>query len=88
MSGLKGHYRKMRRIERSGKPKYRSGQISLAARVDKKLLEKYNWFRKRQPETDSEDGDENESDEKKKKRKWCHYMRKKEPIAEVEKEKR
>ena len=49
MSGLKGHYRKMRRIERSGKPKYRSGQISLAARVDKKLLEKYNWFRKRQP---------------------------------------
>ena len=55
VSGLKGHERKKEKIVRKGKPIYRSGQSSLMARVNKNLLEKYNWFRKVSTESDSEE---------------------------------
>ena len=43
---------------KKGKPRYRSGVESLASRVEKKLRERYNWFRKKRNKV--EDNDENE----------------------------
>ena len=37
-----------------GKPRFRSGQDSLEARVEKKLTEKYNWFRKKKKREEKE----------------------------------
>ena len=45
ISSLVGYNRKEKRRKLAGKPKYRSGVDSLEARVQKKLTEKYNWFR-------------------------------------------
>ena len=45
ISGIKGHVRKEKLRKEMNMPKFRSGQSSLNARVNKKLLEKYNWFR-------------------------------------------
>ena len=86
VSGLKGQKRKTEKQRKKGQPKYRSGQSSLATRVEKKLLEKYNWFRTRKPESDSEEVTENESVKLYKRKKWLHYKRKKEPIMALEKE--
>ena len=45
LSGLIGYTRKETQRKKLGKPRYRSGKDSLEARVQKKLTEKYNWFR-------------------------------------------
>ena len=79
VSGLKGHERKMKRIEKKGLPIYRSGQSSLLKRVNDKLLERYNWFRKNK----SGDKDDNDDEKIKSKdeKKWHHYNKKKERIG-------
>ena len=51
VSSLLGHVRREKRRKRLNKPRYRSGVESLEARIEKKLVERYNWFRqKRKPE--------------------------------------
>ena len=45
VSALTGHYRREKKRKLNKKPKYRSGADSLKARVERKLVEKYNWFR-------------------------------------------
>ena len=82
VSGLKGHKRKVERIERLGDKRYRSGQSSLVSRVNKSLLEKYNWFRMKKKETEKEESDK--SNKKCKKGKWHHYKKKKERIEALE----
>ena len=85
VSGLKGQKRKIEKIRSKGKPIYRSGQSSLLKRVNKSLLEKYNWFRKVEEESDEEE-EENVESEIKRKNKWSHYRKRKEPIRELEKD--
>ena len=46
-SALIGHVRREKRRKDSGKKRYRSGKESLNSRVEKKLLEKYQWFKKK-----------------------------------------
>ena len=45
VSGIVGFTRKLKRKIKWNIPKFRSGQFSLRTRVNKKLTEKYNWFR-------------------------------------------
>ena len=48
ISALKGHVRREKvRLKTENKLRYRSGQASLRTRMEKKLTEKYNWFRRR-----------------------------------------
>ena len=65
------------------KPKFRTGKQSLKARVDKKLTEKENWFRKKKL---SEDAENIENSEKKEKKgsSWKHYRCKKPRISALE----
>ena len=58
ISGLKGHERREKRRKEKGLPKYRSGKMSLSKRTNKKLLEKYNWFRVKRNEEKEEKNDE------------------------------
>ena len=46
-SGLRGWIRKESRKQKLNVPRFRSGQYSLKTRSDKKLLEKYNWYKKK-----------------------------------------
>ena len=52
---LTGHTRKEERRKKAGRPKYRSGCESLESRVERKLTEKYNWFRKKRKEDEKEE---------------------------------
>ena len=85
VSGLVGYERKLKHKKLHGIPIYRSNKFSLRDRVNRKLTEKYNWFRTKK----NENCDENEeiclekvNDEK---GKWKHYDKKKEPIEHLEK---
>ena len=82
-SGVIGHIRRESRRKQKDLPKYRSGQMSLKTRVEKKLLEKYNWFRSRK-ESENEEDVENEKVDKKVGSKWRHYKCKKKPINALE----
>ena len=84
VSGLKGQVRREKRRERLGIPKFRSGKYSLNIRTEKRLLEKYNWFRRKKAE---ENEDKVESEDKKKDNRWCHYMKKKPVINALIEEK-
>ena len=67
--------------------KFKSGQFSLRTRVNKKLTEKYNWFRVNKVNIDDETVSEsvNNSELSKKKNKWHHYSKKHAPIEALEK---
>ena len=87
VSGLKGNNRREKRREKLGIPKFRSGKYSLRERTDKKLLEKYNWFKQKRNET--KENEKEERKEKERKSKWSHYKKKKTVIgALLEDEKR
>ena len=64
--------------------KFRSGQSSLTARVNKRLLEKYNWFRSTKIE--EKETKENQSAGDQIVRKWHHYNKRKETTKLLEKE--
>ena len=74
VSALVGYVRKVKRNEHTNKPRYRSGKQSLKNRVDKKLLEKLNWFKKPTKNVEVENGEMKRENEKTKKR-WSHYKR-------------
>ena len=79
VSGLLGFVRKSNKKKKENIPKYRSSKFSLRDWVNKKLTEKYNWFKTRKVESDEKD--ENCSDEKdENKVKWRPYQKRKEPI--------
>ena len=65
VSSLLGYTRKEKRRKAAGKPKYRSGCDSLEARVEKKLTEKYNWFRKKRNKEENEENKEGKNTPKK-----------------------
>ena len=73
VSGIRGFKRKENLKKINNEPKYRSGSQSLESRVQKKLCEKYNWFKKRKMKGNEEDT-ENENSSK---NKWNHYKKKK-----------
>ena len=56
VSGLVGYERKLKHKKLHGIPIYRSNKFSLRDRVNRKLTEKYNWFRTKK----NENCDENE----------------------------
>ena len=86
VSGLVGYTRKMKRKVRDNIPKYRSGQFSLRYRVNKKLTEKYNWFKSIKVNDETEDNGENVNKlSKQSKCKWNHYRKKSTPIEALEK---
>ena len=87
VSGLLGWKRKEAKKIRLGLPKYRSGIISLKARTEKRLLEKYNWFKQRKVDEIEDIEDLGDNDKEKKENKWRHYSKKKPPIEALEKEK-
>jgi len=62
-------------------PRFRSGKCSLKARTDKKLLERYNWFKKRKTDESDEIDDENSKENDKK---WTHYNKRKPVIKAIE----
>ena len=64
LSALTGHIRREKQREDSGKKKYRSGKDSLNSRVDKKLLEKYQWFKKKREKENNENGKNSENGQK------------------------
>ena len=67
VSALKGHVRReSAQIKNGEKTRYRSGQSSLRSRVEKKLTEKYNWFRRRKKIGENREGREAKSDDKEK----------------------
>ena len=47
VSALLGHARREKKRKENKKPRYRSGIESLSDRIEKKLVERYNWFRKK-----------------------------------------
>ena len=79
--------RKLRKL-----PKYRSGQQSLKSRMDKKLNEKFNWFKQSKKNLNKYCNNENikkktdQDETEKKKCRWQHYRKKKPKIAALEKE--
>ena len=90
VSGLIGFVRKMKRKVNNDIPTYRSNKYSLRDRVNKKLTEKYNWFKSRK-KNESNDKDENIKDENMMKDEnrikvmnWKHYKGRKEPIEALE----
>ena len=87
VSGIVGFVRKLKRKVKQNIPKFRSGQFSLRTRVNKKLTEKYNWFRVNKVNMDDETVSEsvNNSELSKKKNKWHHYSKKHAPIEAIEK---
>ena len=86
--GLKGWLRKEARKCKLGIPRFRSGQSSLKARSDKKLTEKYSWFKKVNNDENDEESDINDKINDKmvenRKNKWRHYDKKKQPIEALE----
>ena len=85
VSGIKGHKRKESRKKRNNLPRYRSEEQSLPVRMQKKLCEKYNWF-KRRKESDEIDQNNEKKDENKRENKWNHYAKKKPPINVLQNE--
>jgi len=91
VSGLLGWKRKEARKLKLGIPRYRSGLVSLKERTEKRLLEKYNWFKKNKIK-DQDDEKENLGDNTdnkkvyKKENKWGHYSKKRPPIEALEME--
>ena len=85
ISGVLGYMRKMKRKEKYNLPIYRSNKLSLRDRVNKKLTEKYNWYRSTKV---NKDGENEESDyvTEKTNNRWNHYAKKKEPIEALEKQ--
>ena len=71
ISAIKGQVRKETMIKKLGIKKYRSGQESLNKRVNKKLLEKYNWFRTRKSDEDKEN-DKTDHDKENRRGYWHH----------------
>ena len=85
LSGLKGWIRREARKEKLKIPRFRSGQCSLKVRSDKRLIEKYNWFKMRK--IDDDKNDKNDNDEKEnvdKVKKWNHYRKRKPKIGAIE----
>ena len=79
-SALVGHVRREKKRKLLNKPRFRSGADSLRARVERKLVERYNWFRKkRKPEEY-----ENEKDTEKEKREYKQEKREKSEIGRDE----
>merc|ERR1711963_841811 len=67
VSALVGHVRREKRRKRNNKPKYRSGKESLSSRIEKKLTEKYNWFRKKKKEDEDIEEKNRKKDKERKK---------------------
>ena len=84
VSGLVGYVRKMKNKKLHNIPVYRSNKFSLRTRVNKKLTEKYNWFRTKKVEIENKSDPVNIDIEKPSNR-WKHYLRKKAPIDFLEK---
>ena len=63
------------------KPKYRSGQQSLKTRIDKKLNEKFNWFKKKKM---GKEARKIEIEVEKMKNRWQHYRKRKPNIKALE----
>jgi len=59
ISSLRGHVRREKRRKKLGKPRFRSGKESLESRIEKKLTEKYNWFREKKKLNNSDEDDDN-----------------------------
>ena len=85
VSALTGYVRKVDRNKRTDKPRYRSDKQSLKNRVDKKLLEKLNWFKKCKKDIEVDNGEIKNENEKIRNR-WRHYRRRKEPISSLDNE--
>ena len=90
VSAIKGYKRKMKMRKESGKPRFRSGLQSLESRVNNKLNEKFNWFKKNKKK-ENENCVEDEKEKKnegieRKKSKWSHYKNRKPVIKALEKE--
>ena len=85
VSALTGYVRKVDRNKRTDKPRYRSGKQSLKNRVDKKLLEKLNWFKKCKKDIEVDNG-EIKNENKKIRNRWSHYRRRKESISSLDNE--
>ena len=88
MSGITGYVRKLKLKVAKKLPIYRSNKFSLRNRVNRKLTEKYNWFRSKKVESDLENNSDNGQKKLKSDRKsghrWGHYSKKKEPIESLE----
>ena len=81
----KGLKEKKKNRKINNRPKYRSGKQSLSKRVEKKLTEKENWFRKKRNSEEEDKEEEKEKDKDDRKRpKWSHYKSKKERIVALE----
>ena len=65
-----GYVRREKRRKVARRPRYRSGIESLSTRVEKKLVAKYNWFRKKRDKEEEERKDENENKRERKKEEW------------------
>ena len=76
VSGLKGWKRKEARKQKLSIPRFRSGQSSLKTRSDRKLMEKYDWFKKKYNIEDDNDNDDSKVKNEKKSFNWKHYKRK------------
>ena len=86
VSGLKGWKRKEARKQKLSIPRFRSGQSSLKTRSDRKLMEKYDWFKKKYNIEDDNDNDDSKVKNEKKSLNWKHYKRRKQNAAALEKE--
>ena len=81
VSAIMGFKRQENARKSKNRPKYRSGLQSLKTRIDKKLNEKFNWFKRKKiyKETPIK------TTEKPKDR-WQHYRKRKPKIAALEDE--
>ena len=73
VSGPKNWKRKEARKWKLKVPRFRCCQLRLKTRSDKKLIQKYNWFKQKQKDMDEDIDNENKSDDKMKSVKWEHY---------------
>ena len=93
VSALIGYKRQETLRKLKKRPKYRSGVQSLKSRIDKKISEKFNWYKRKNRKF--EDANENVKEKGKmkmesinEKSRWKHYKRRKPRIAALENETR
>ena len=85
VSGLKGYTRKEKRRMEKNTARFRSGASSLKTRVNKKLTEKYDWFRKNRINCEKEAFENSDKkDSNAERNKWHSYRNKKSPISALE----
>ena len=72
VSALTGFKRQEIRRKLNKKPKFRSGQQSLKSRIDKKLNEKFNWFKRKKKEAFEDLKMDKNNETEKNKSRWQH----------------